>query len=244
MGAGDLAMGIGSRSAWQAGPSPDVATRRAFLDARRQSARLRYDERHASGYDREWGAISPSHDQHVRRLMELTRPRGMVLDAACGTGKYWPLVLGSGRTVVGLDQSLGMLRVAAGKHPEVPVGCVGLQELAFDGAFDAVMCVDAMENVGPEDWPLVLRGLHGAARPGACLYLTVELADEHDVRANYESARAAGEPVVPGESFDGVGYHYYPERQAAVAWLEQAGLRRIEVHDADEYRHYLLLRDG
>lgn len=157
---------------------------------------------HAPTYDRDWGAISPSHEAFVRRLLELTRPRGTVLDAACGTGKYWSIVLGSGRTVVGVDQSIGMLRVAAANHPDVPVGRIGLQELAFDALFDAVMCVDAIENVGPEHWPAVLARLRDAARPGAFLYLTVELLEEDEVRRAYEAARAAGEPVVPGELFD------------------------------------------
>ena len=44
---------------------------------------------------------------------------------------------------------------------------VGLQELAFVARFDAVMTIDALENVAPEDWPLVLANLHRAMRPAA-----------------------------------------------------------------------------
>lgn len=42
----------------------------------------------------------------------------MVLDAACGTGKYWPMLLGAGLRVMGVDQSQAMLDVATRKHPE------------------------------------------------------------------------------------------------------------------------------
>ena len=133
--------------------------------------------------------------------------------------------------------------MAAAKHPSVPVGKVGLQDLAFDGLFDAVMCIDAMENVGPEDWPLVLARLRDAARPGAPLYLTVELHDEAEVRAIYESARSAGHPVVPGEDFvEGLGYHFYPESAAVARWLEAAGLNTLDRDEADDYGHYLLRR--
>ncbi len=230
-----------SRTAWRTKqPLVEPSIRRAFLEARRRVSRERYDTLHAPTYDREWGAISPSHDASVRRLLELTRPRGTVLDAPCGTGKYWPLVLGSGRTVVGIDQSSEMLRVAAAKHPDVPVARIGLQELPFEGLFDAVMCIDGIENVGPEDWPIVLAHLRDAAKPGAPLYLTVELADEDEVRRAYETARASGEPVVPGESFDGIGYHYYPTTEAIHAWLDAAGLQPLEEFEADEYRHLLL----
>lgn len=227
---------------WRDQPPLDPTVRRAFLAARRASHRERMDAVHAATYDRDWGAISPSHEAAVRRLLELTRPRGTVLDVPCGTGKYWPLVLGSGRTVVGVDQSAGMLRVAAGKHPDVPIALLGLQELAFDALFDAVMCVDGIENVGPEDWHLVLARLRDAARPGAPLYLTVELADEDEVRLAYEAARAAGEPVVPGELYDGVGYHYYPTSDDVHDWIVDAGLELVDEHDADEYRHLLLRR--
>ena len=87
---------------------------------------------------------------------------GRILDAACGTGKYFALVLDSGRQVLGIDQSAGMLSVARAKHPDVPTQKVGLQEMDFDAAF----CVDAMENVFPEDWAPVLSNLRRAVRPG------------------------------------------------------------------------------
>ena len=227
---------------WRSQPPVDPVLRRSFLDARRRRQEERFDALFAPTYDRDWGAISPSHDASVRHLLELTRPRGTVLDAACGAGKYWPLVLGSGRTVVGVDQSVEMLRVAAAKHPDVPAARVGLQELPFDGLFDAVMCVDAMEYVGPEEWPPVLARLRDAARPGVFLYLTVELLDEAEMRREYEAARSAGEPVVPGESLEGGGYHFYPEPDAVHAWLDEAGLERIDERVADLYRHFLLRR--
>ncbi len=202
----------------------------------------RMDTIHAPGYDREWGVISESHKALLVRLLGLTCSRGTVLDAACGTRKYWPLVLGSGRTVVGVDQSVDMLRVATKKHPDVPVALMGLQDLPFHEAFDAVMCIDALENVGPEDWPIVLARLRDAGRRGSYLYVTVEVGDEDDLRHLYEVARGEGHPVVPGEDFDGIGYHYYPEQETVRGWLDASGLERIDEHEADDYWHILLRR--
>src|SRR5215217_6460794 len=99
---------------------------------------------------------------------------GSGLDAACGTGKYFAMVQDAGRRVVGTDQSTGMLGRARARFPAVPLERVGLQELDFAAEFDAVMCVDAMENVPPEDWPKVVGNLARALRPGGQLYLTVE----------------------------------------------------------------------
>ncbi len=227
---------------WRDAAEPfDAETRRSFIEARRASHAERMSTL-APRYDEEWGAISPSHDRFVRRLVELTRPAGTILDAACGTGRFWAMVLAAGRSIVGVDQSPGMLQEASRKHPEVPVGRIGLQELPFDAFFDAVMCVDAMEFVAPEDWPAVLERLREAVRRGGVLYLTVELADEQELRDLYEKARAAGAPVVPGEDFDGVGYHYYPTRESVDGWLDAAGLERLDDADGDYYRHLLVRR--
>ena len=150
------------------------------------------------------------------------------------------MVLDAGRQVVGTDQSAGMLARARAKFPEVPTEKVGLQELAFDGEFDAAMCVDAMENVFPEDWPLVLANLRRAVRPGGPVYLTVELPDEAELERVNAAAVAAGLPVVPGEhASQGGGYHYYPPLGQVAEWAREAGLRRLEDGVGDEYYHLL-----
>jgi ubiquinone/menaquinone biosynthesis C-methylase UbiE len=52
---------------------------------------------------------------------------GPVLDAACGTGKYWSALLGAALQVMGIDQSTGMLGQATRKHPGVAVRVLALQ---------------------------------------------------------------------------------------------------------------------
>lgn len=215
--------------------------RRAWLDERRRVARERYDTLHAAGYDQqEWGAISPTHRRFVDQLVQRCPPGGRILDAACGTGKYFGMVLDAGRQVVGTDQSAGMLAQAHAKHPEVPTENVGLQELAFDAEFDAAMCVDAMEHVFPEDWPLVLDNLRRALRPGGHLYLTVELIDEQELERGFAEATASGLPVVRGEHTSrGGGYHYYPSLDQVAAWVRDAGLVAMDSGVGDEYFHLL-----
>jgi SAM-dependent methyltransferase len=218
--------------------------RRAFLDERRAASRRRYDEIHAAGYDATWGDVSPGHAAALGSLLARTRLHGIVLDAACGTGKYWPTILASGRTVVGVDQSAGMLEQARRKHADVPMAWLGLQELPFESVFDAVICVDALENVGPEDWPAVLGRLVAAARPGAPLWVTIELADPDEVKRATEAGRAAGHPLVDGELYDGVGYHYYPPRDAVLRWVRDAGLDVVGESVDTDYWHVQLQRAG
>jgi ubiquinone/menaquinone biosynthesis C-methylase UbiE len=219
--------------------------RSAWLRERRRVAEERHDTLHAATYDQqEWGAVSPTHRRFVTQLIERCPPGGRILDAACGTGKYFGMVLDAGRRVLGTDQSAGMLAQARAKHPDVPTEKVGLQELAFDAEFDAAMCVDAMENVFPEDWPLVLANLRRALRPGGHLYLTVELIDEQELERVFAEATASGLPVVRGEhTSPGGGYHYYPALDRVAAWVRDAGLEPVEDGDGDDY-HHLLTRVG
>ncbi|HXQ56353.1 MAG TPA: class I SAM-dependent methyltransferase [Actinomycetes bacterium] len=199
--------------------------RQAWLRERRQTAEERHDAIHAFTYDDRYGEIGPTHRRFVADLLERCPPGGIVLDAACGTGKYFAMVTDSGRRVVGADQSTGMLARARARFPAVPLERVGLQELAFEAEFDAVMCIDAMENVPPEDWPRVAGNLRRAVRPGGQVYLTVEQVDEPELDALLAEATARGLPVVRGEEADAdYGYHFYPSREQVGGWLEQAGL--------------------
>ncbi len=90
-----------------------------YLKERRRVSEVRYDTLHAAGYDQHWGQSDASHQSFPRRFLDLCAPGGTILDAARGTGKYWPLILESGRSVVGTDQSRQMLVQANGKFPHV-----------------------------------------------------------------------------------------------------------------------------
>jgi SAM-dependent methyltransferase len=182
----------------------------------------------------------------VERLMATCPPGGVVLDAPCGTGQYFPLVAAAGRRVVGIDQSGGMLQQARARGIAVALHQIGLQELRFAAEFDAVMTIDAMENVFPEDWPLVLANLHRAVRPGGHMYLSVEEVAESVVDGAFAALIALGLPVVRGEVIEGgaAPYHFYPGRGLVTQWRGAEGLaiveRDTEVHEGWGYWHLLL----
>jgi ubiquinone/menaquinone biosynthesis C-methylase UbiE len=223
-----------------------MVDREAWLRERRQTAEERHDTIHAFTYDDQYGEIGPTHRRFVADLLERYAPGGTVLDAACGTGKYFAMVLDAGRRVVGTDQSTGMLARARARFPGVPLERVGLQELAFDAEFDAVMCIDAMENIPPEDWPRVVANLRRALRPGGHLYLTVEQVDDEELDRELAEATARGLPVVRGEESRD-GYHYYPTREQVGDWLEE-GMLVVVAEDyspGDGYGYlHLLARAG
>lgn len=223
--------------------------RQAWLAERRAAVRAQYDDE-APNYDAEESAYPvPLHAAFVERLLATCPPGGRVLDAPCGTGKYFAQVAASGRRVVGADQSAGMLAQARAKGIAESLEQVGLQELPFNAEFDGAMTIDGMENVPPEDWPLVLANLRRALRPGGHLYLTVEEIGEADIADAFEKQSAQGLPTVHGEVIEGdtAGYHFYPGRDQALTWLAESGLEVVaEDFDQQEgfgYRH-LLTRSG
>ena len=221
--------------------------RQAWLTERRSAVVAAYD------------AEAPTYDEHeypsdlqrewVARALRLIAPGGVVLDAPCGTGKYFPMVAAAGHQVVGADQSAGMLAQARARGIAFRLEHVALQDLPYVHEFDAVITVDAMENIPPEDWPVVLANLHHAVRPGGVIYLTVEEVEQAKIDQAFHSLSARGLPAVRGEIVEGdvAGYHYYPGRDQAIEWFEQEGLAIVDEgfrqEDGWGYRHFLMRTD-
>ncbi len=204
----------------------------------------------APEYDAQWGEIEDAHRAFVERFLSMLPPDGKVLDAACGTGKYFPMVIASGRSLLGVDHSGGALVQAGVKFADVPTEKHDLQDLPYLGEFDGVMCIDAMEMVAPEDWPRILERFRRALQQTGWLYLTVERVPEDRVREVNDDARRSGAPVVDGEVIwdepDGY-YHYYPTMQQVRAWVADAGFAIEEQGEgpwhADGYAyHHVLAR--
>lgn len=216
-----------------------AADRRAFLAERRAVSIQRFDALHSQHYDAHWAAIGAVHADFIARLTGLARAGGEVLDAACGTGKYWPALIAAGLRVTGIDQSAGMLAQASRKHPDVPVRVLALQDLQdtadLHGRFDGLICVDALECVAPEHWPGVTSGLAATLRTGASAYVTVELRQS-------PLPPPADPRQVPGEVIEDDSYHYYPARPQVREWLNAAGFAVSQQADNNEYWHLLLTR--
>jgi 2-polyprenyl-3-methyl-5-hydroxy-6-metoxy-1,4-benzoquinol methylase len=140
-----------------------------------------------------------------------------------------------------------MLARARAKFPTVRVEQIGLQEMQYQGSFDGVVCMDAMENIPPEDWPPVLTNFRRALKPQGHLYFTVEIADEHELEVVYAEGKRMGLPLVRGEfiatqtlewALEG-DYHYYPRLEQVREWLRQTSFNLLEEGEADEYHHFV-----
>ena len=214
--------------------------RNDWIKEQRRETEERYDTIWAPLYGEKWGRYSNAkHQQFVQKFLSLLPQPGTLLDAACGAGRYMGMLQEKGHTVVGIDQSQGMLARAKTYYPAVHTEKMGLQEMSYSEAFEGAICMDALEHVCPEDWPWILDNFHRALKPHGFLYFTVELPADHDLDAALLEGREAGLPVVRGELADAGVYHYYPSLAQVREWLQQARLEVMEEGDGDGYHHFL-----
>jgi SAM-dependent methyltransferase len=216
-----------------------------WLREMRRDCIEQYD-RESALYDEQGGMYSNiTHQQFIQEFLGFLSPNSEVLDAPCGTGRYLPFLLEKGHSIVGMDQSQGMLERAKAKFPTVQFEKLGLQEMAFQEVFDGAICMDAMENVPPEDWALVLGNFYQALKPYGYFYFTVETlenANEDEIKQAFERAQQASLPVVHGEYPDEEVYHYHPTQQQVREWTQQAGFEILKDGDGEIWYYHILVR--
>jgi cyclopropane fatty-acyl-phospholipid synthase-like methyltransferase len=144
----------------------------------RHEAEEKYDTLWSPLYGEKYGLYgNATHQQFIQKFLGLLLQHANILDAACGAGRYIPMLLEKGHTVIGIDQSQSMLARLKARFPDVQVEKMGLQEMRYREFFDGAVFMDAMEHVCPEDWPVVLGNFHWALKSKGYLYFTVEIAD-------------------------------------------------------------------
>jgi SAM-dependent methyltransferase len=236
--------------------------RAAWLKRMQSNAEALYD-RFSARYWVSWGLTEDeTHQQYLQEFLKRVAPGGVILSAACGAGRYDGALLDAGHSVIGIDQSAGVLAQAKVHCPQAQYQKMALQEMNFHAQFEGVICMDAMEHICPEDYPGILRGFQQALKPGGMLYFTADRAEEpdFDLEMYYAQATALGLPVVFGEVADEAAfaqaleqaeasdeltdravYHYYPPLAQVRAWIAQAGLA-IEAEGAGSGFHHFLAK--
>ncbi|MBN1409465.1 MAG: methyltransferase domain-containing protein [Spirochaetales bacterium] len=223
--------------------------RRTWLKKLQRLCEERYDIDAHLYNDGKYGLYSnTTHQQYMQEFLKLLAPGGMILDAACGAGRYLPFLLEKKSAIIAIDQSQGMLAQAKKIFPGVQFEKASLQEMTYLETFDGAICIDAMENVCPEDWPLVLGNFYRALKPDGYLYFTVETmdnADEKEIKEAFEKAKQSRLPIVYGEwpDEDGV-YHFHPSNQRVQQWSRRAGFKILKEGNGEKWYYHILVQKG
>ena len=189
--------------------------------------RVDYD-RVAASYDQRYATLDFSGVE--RALVAFAgEPAGLrVLEVGCGTGHWLAVLAACGARVTGLDRSAGMLRVAAGRVPGAVLVEGDSGRLPWgDGAFDRVVCVNAIHHF-PEPAAFVAEARRVLASGGALQVTGLDPSrgvDRSFVYDAFEGALAAD-------------LRRYPTTATVEGWATRAGLCEVRTTLA----HRLLLR--
>lgn len=211
-----------------------------WIKEKRKMAEERYDTIFSIDYDNKWGYIEEKHKEYLICFLSLISEGFSILDAGCGTGKYWPIITSKGYNVLGIDQSQKMLDKLKDKFPSASVKKIGLQEINYDNNFLGIICIDAMENVFPEEWLLVLKKFYNALMEKGYLYFTVETIDSDEKEYAFKKGIEMGFPITEGEYAHEGGYHYYPSIKKVVEWLNLLNFMIVKQDTSEGYVHFIV----
>lgn len=100
------------------------------------------------------------------------RNNAQVLDVGCGTGRWLRRLGQRNISAVGIDQSVGMLRLARERATHSPLLAGDVQHLPFrDESFDCVIGITVVQHIPPEQQERALREMIRVLRGGGYLIL-------------------------------------------------------------------------
>lgn len=119
-------------------------------------------------------------DRHLlNRFAEETRDRGLVADLGCGPGHVARYLQKQGVTVVGIDLSPEMVRVAKGLHPEVDLRVGDMTQLDFpEASLTGIVAFYAIVHFRPAELVAVFQEARRALKPGGLALLSFHIGDE------------------------------------------------------------------
>ncbi len=119
-------------------------------------------------------------DRHLlNRFAEEARGSGLVADLGCGPGHVARYLQERGVTVVGIDLSPGMIRVAAGLHPGVELRVGDMTRLDFpDASLGGVVAFYSIVHFGPDERGAVFQEIRRVLKPGGLALIAFHIGDQ------------------------------------------------------------------
>jgi ubiquinone/menaquinone biosynthesis C-methylase UbiE len=169
-------------------------------------------------YEEKWGRLQDDQVAVRKEFVRLTKAsteKPMLLDLGCGNGRDSAFFCGAGCSVVGLDISMEMLRVARTKCDALFVRADMRRLPVGRSVLDGVFCHSALYHVPRRQFREVLGNACGVLRHGGKLFLSVLEGTEDTVLVR-EEYRGVPLPVTLVTS------------EELTECIEGAGLRVIE----------------
>jgi SAM-dependent methyltransferase len=201
----------------------------------------------ASLYDQHWGQEFASFAQEAfEKHLAKSLPGGAaILDLCCGTGLLIAHLAELGYSVFGVDESAGMLEIAARNSPIARLQQADMAGFQWDQRFDAVVCLyNSVNHTHSTDhFRAVLIHVAAHLRPqGLFLF-------DYAAREAFESAWESDEEIDAEDGWAATRYTY--ERSAGRALcaidrrteIRQISLDRELVHDALHHAGLALIQE-
>ena len=119
--------------------------------------------------------IRIEHASRLRVVKKLLKPfeGKIILDAGCGDGRFCYEMKNEDVKIVGVDFSLRAIGFAKAFNPDVEFFTQDLKNITLPYEFDAVVLIEILEHLAPEDAALALKNLAGAMKANGKLIVTV-----------------------------------------------------------------------
>lgn len=129
---------------------------------------IKYYDSHASTYDND--GIYPANQFRLKLVSNILDqlPKGKILDAGCGTGKFLEVATQKGFDCFGCDFSEGMLNQAREILSDVPLIHTSIDNLSMfeDEFFDHVFCLGVLPYLPEEQESNIYTELRRVIKPG------------------------------------------------------------------------------
>lgn len=119
-------------------------------------------------------------DRHLlNRFAEDARGRGLVADLGCGPGHVARHLQEQGVSVVGIDLSPGMIRVASGLHPKIEFRVGDMTRLDLpDAHLAGIVAFYSIVHFSPDELEAVFRETRRVLMPGGLALISFHLGDQ------------------------------------------------------------------
>jgi 2-polyprenyl-3-methyl-5-hydroxy-6-metoxy-1,4-benzoquinol methylase len=116
-----------------------------------------------------------SDDPETDQFLKLLSPRGTILDAGCGPGNISRYLVSKGFSVIGVDFSEELIKIAQKKVPQAVFHVMDMRKLEFlENSFNGIYSAYSFMHIPNEDVLLTLKEYRKVLRPDGALFLSAK----------------------------------------------------------------------